>query len=76
MADARVAKPITGVGIRPDDVFVLPMCGKHHRQQHQGNERQFWQVEVGIDAILYALRLYSVSGDYSGGLAVLKAARG
>jgi hypothetical protein len=51
------------------------MCSRHHRQQHQGNERAFWN-NVGIDACLYALRLFSVSGNYERGLAVLKAASG
>ena len=75
MADARIAKPITGIGIRPDDRFVLPMCGKHHRAQHAtGNERQFWQVECGIDPIIYALALYSVTGDFSAGTAIIQAA--
>ena len=72
-ADASLAKA-TGIAIKPDDYWTLPMCGKHHRLQHQGNERAFWN-RAGIDACLYALRLYSVTGDYQKGLAVLKAAQ-
>ena len=75
MADARIAKPITGIGIRPDDRFVLPMCGKHHREQHAaGNERQFWQVTSGLDPIIYALALHSVTGDFRAGTEIIQAA--
>ena len=75
MADARIGKPITGIGIRPDDRFVLPMCGKHHRAQHDaGNERQFWQVECGIDPVIYALALHSVTGDWDAGTRIIQAA--
>lgn len=74
-ADASLAKPATGIGIKPDDYWTLPLCGKCHRLQHQGNERQFWQVKVGIDPFKYAMRLFTVSGQYSVGLAVLKATK-
>ena len=62
MADPRIAKPITGIGIRPDDKFTLPLCSSCHRKQHHGGERKFWEV-TGIDPLLVALALYSVSGD-------------
>jgi hypothetical protein len=74
-SDASLAKPSTGIGIKPADYWTLPLCGGCHRKQHQGNERAFWN-NVGIDACLYALRLFSVSGNYERGLAVLKAASG
>ena len=62
MADPRVAKPITGIAIKPDDRFALPQCGTHHKEQHAMSERRFWQ-SYGIDAVLMALAIYSVSGD-------------
>lgn len=62
MADARIAKPITGLGIKPDDWFTLPLCSKHHREQHAGNECKFWQT-LDMDPVLLALRFYSISGD-------------
>ncbi len=73
MADGRIAKPLGGNQKRVEDWFTLPMCSKHHQRQHKGNERQFWQVEVGVDAILVALTLWARSGDYQAGLATLKA---
>lgn len=73
MADGRIAKPLGGNIKRVQDYWTLPMCGKHHRHQHNRNERQFWQVEVGVDPILVALALWARSGDYQAGLATLKA---
>lgn len=72
-ADARIAKPITGVGIKPDDRFVVPLCGRCHRGQHSRGERAWWQIKQ-IDPILIALALFSVSGDYDAGAKIVAAA--
>jgi hypothetical protein len=72
-ADAALAKPESG-SFKPADYWTLPMCGKHHQLQHRGNERKFW-ADVGIDPLKYAMRLFTVSGNYQSGLAVLKATK-
>lgn len=61
-SDARIGKLNPGVGARPHDFFTVPLCGKHHREQHQGSEPKFWQSH-NIDPILLALMLYAISGD-------------
>ncbi len=62
-ADSRIGKPITGIATKPHDYFALPLCGKHHREQHKfGDERKFWQI-YGLDPILLALAIYAVTGD-------------
>ena len=61
-SDARIGKINPGVGQKPHDKFSAPLCNRHHREQHMGNEQKFWQ-DRGIDPILIALALYSVSGD-------------
>lgn len=38
----------TGMGERSSDKWALPLCGKHHRQQHSMNEREFW-ASYGVD---------------------------
>ena len=74
-ADASLAKFESGQGIKPDDYWTLPQCSKHHREQTDfGDERKWWQVMVGIDALKMALRLWSVSGDYNKAVEVIKAA--
>ena len=60
LADARIGKPNAGIGAKPDDKYVLPLCGVHHRQQHNHGEKNFWH---GQDPVLLALAIYSVSGD-------------
>src|ERR1700678_1726046 len=74
MADPRIAKPITGIGIRPDDRFTTPLCHRHHHQQHLLNEKEWWD-DCGIDPVLIALALYSVSGDYNAGIEIIEANR-
>ena len=61
-ADPRIAKPITGIGIKPDDRFTVPLCGRHNREQHESNERSWWR-ERRIDPVLVSLALFSISGD-------------
>ena len=70
-ADARIAKPIPGIGVTPDDRFVLPLCGKHHDQQHRIGETAFWDA---CDPELWALALYSISGDQEAGERIVQAA--
>lgn len=62
MADARISKPLTGNSIKPDDVFTVPLCSKHHRLQHSMSERAFWAAE-DKDPVLLALALYAYTGD-------------
>jgi len=74
-SDARVAKVNAGVGAKPNDSFVLPLCGNHHRAQHQcGNERRFWN-DLGMDPILYALALFEASGNHDQAVRIIQAAQ-
>lgn len=70
-ADRRLGKRQTGMGEKPDDAFTLPLCGSHHRDQHTGNERAWWQGRE-IDPIPLALALYRVSGDHEAGERIVR----
>ena len=36
-------KEYTGMAQKPDDCWSLPLCNRHHREQHAvGNELKFW----------------------------------
>lgn len=72
-SDLRIAKRKVGIGEKPDDIWVLPLCGEQHRRQHTMNERVYWQ-RVGIDPILYALALFAVSGDHERGCQIVASA--
>ncbi len=73
-ADARIAKPITGNSIKPDDRFTLPLCGRHHRDEQQLGEGGFWQDDQ--DPVLWALAIYSVSGDAEAAEEIIRAVHG
>jgi hypothetical protein len=50
-------KPLTGMGIRPDDKWTLPLCHKHHiTGQHLSGERLWW-AEQSIDPIRLCVTL-------------------
>lgn len=52
----------TGDGERPSDKWALPLCGRHHREQHSKNERVFW-AEYGIDPIALCMRYHAPGED-------------
>jgi hypothetical protein len=33
-----------GMGQKPDDYRVVPLCREHHQQQHTIGERTFWET--------------------------------
>jgi hypothetical protein len=55
-----------GMQQKPDDKWTVPLCGRHHRDQHAMNEKVFW-LTVGIDPIKLCEALFSVSGDHEAG---------
>ena len=71
-SDARAAKPITGAGTKPSDSWCVPLCGRHHREQHASGERKWWESK-GIDPIFVCLALYRISGDHEAGLQIIQA---
>ena len=60
--DIRFDKPQTGMGIKPDDKWVLPMTPEEHAEQHSMSEYDFWWIH-GIDATIMADELHSVWDD-------------
>lgn len=73
-ADARAAKPITGMGTRPPDSWLVPLCGKHHREQHSGGEKIFWNL-YRIDPIFVAMALERNAGDINAAELIISNAR-
>lgn len=71
MADPSIAKPMTG-GMKPHDMFTVPLCGEHHRAQHSTNERKWW-LSKGIDPVKVALALFAESGNYERGFIICQA---
>src|SRR5215469_10392180 len=73
-ADPRAAKPITGIGRKAGDEWTVPLCSKHHREQHAwpGGEQDWWKNSVDRDPIFLALALHSVSGNHEAGCQILE----
>lgn len=75
MADPRIGKPMTGIAQKPDDFFVVPLCGEHHRSQHKfGDEGAWWSI-MGRDAVTVALHIYAVTGDHGRAEHIVHSAR-
>jgi hypothetical protein len=65
--DPERGKRSVGIGERPSDCWVCPLCPQHHRlandsQHATGDERAWWEAR-GIDPLALAARLYAVSPD-------------
>lgn len=60
MSDAAIGKVNSGMGQKPDDCWVVPLSAAKHREQHEGNERWFWERH-GINPLLIAQQLYGIS---------------
>jgi hypothetical protein len=61
----------TGGAEKPSDCWTLPLCGKHHRDQHNGSESAFWESQ-GINPFVLAMSLYLRSGDYEMAITILE----
>jgi hypothetical protein len=49
----------TGMQEKSSDKWAVPLCNRHHREQHDaGNELKWW-AEKGIDPFLLAMKLRS-----------------
>jgi hypothetical protein len=72
--DPRFAKYGRAYGRKEESVWVIPLCGQHHRKQHSMGERAFWQGE-GIDPVRVAAALYIRTGDAQSAAEILAHAR-
>lgn len=63
-SDASVGKFNAGVGQKPHDWFVVPLCGRCHREQHEAGDELAWWQSKNIDPLRVAMALYLSSGDH------------
>ncbi len=73
-SDLRLGKRATGMGEKPSDWFVVPLCRPCHSKQHAGNERAFWERR-GINPIVIAQALY-LAPDHETCCQIIAANRG
>ena len=74
-SDARVAKVNAGVGQKPHDFWCVPLCGKHHDEQHRAGDERTWWASKGIDPIFLSMALYVHGGDHDRAMTVLSEQR-
>lgn len=72
-SDPDYQKPLTGMGIKPSDEWVIPLCGAHHRLQHSMSEREFW-IKQGKDPLSYCKALWRFSGNLEAGEKIIRGA--
>ena len=50
-------KRTTGMGEKPSDKWSIPLCNKHHREQHDAGDEWGWWESYGIDPFMLAITL-------------------
>lgn len=73
--DMSVGKMGRGFSRKEHDKFTLPLCGQHHRDQHDAGDEYGWWKQRGVDPVKLALAIYSVRGDYQEASRIIRAAR-
>jgi hypothetical protein len=70
-----MGKRHSGIAEKPDDIWTVPLCGKHHRLQHeyQGGEREWWR-HLGKDPLRIAAAL-KLAPDHETRLQIVHANR-
>lgn len=71
MSSAKHGKFNPGMQSRPDDVWCLPSCKKHHAQQHAGSEAKHWQ-SVNIDPFALCIELHAAFLEGRDGAAIIE----
>lgn len=47
-------KSYTGYGEKSSDRWALPLCSRHHKEQHSMNEMEFW-ASYGVNPFLLSM---------------------
>lgn len=72
--DMRYGKFGRGKGQKEESIWVVPLCGRHHRDQHHVGEMHFWR-SWGIDPCRVAAALYIRTQDHETALQILERSR-
>lgn len=78
MCSPRYGKMMTGMGVKPDDRWTVPLCARHHvfgeGAQHTMSEDLFWRTSL-INPFVLALTLWGCTGDVEAAMTILIEAR-
>lgn len=62
-SDGLVGKVNPGIGKKPEDKWVVPLCVDCHTDQHKHGERVWWE-EQRIDVIAVCQALWKCKAEY------------
>jgi hypothetical protein len=62
-----------GTGLKPHDRYTLPLCWRHHQEQHRLTEPVFWE-KAGIAPLDLCDALWDASGDRTKALELIDVA--
>lgn len=74
-ADMRYGKFGRGKGQKEESIWVVPLCGEHHRLQHYMGEKPFWRYHDIGDPCRVAAALFIRTQDYQTALQILEHAK-
>jgi hypothetical protein len=74
-ADSAYLKRAVGKGEKPNDEWVIPLCGRHHRAQHAAGDERMWWFTHCLHPVHMASLLHKHSGDTELVPLIIKAAR-
>jgi len=69
--DRVYGKDSTGMGEKPDDMWVVPLAHDVHMAQHAAGERTWW-LDQGIDPLLVAALLWTSGGNDEAGITIIR----
>lgn len=75
MGNPLYGKAHPGGAAKSDDAFTVPLCQRHHDEQHGMNEAEFWKI-LDIDPLALSLALFHSTGDEERAELIIRAHRG
>lgn len=75
LGSSLYGKPQAGMQEKPDDKWSVPLCPKHHDEQHSMNEAAFWTA-LSIDPLQLSLALSDSAGDEDRAEHIIRSHRG
>lgn len=62
----KIGKRSTGLGEKPSDQWVTPLCREHHDEQHKAGDELKWWASKNLDPFVIATVLFTRFGERRG----------
>lgn len=74
-ADLRYGKFGRGMSRKEESIWTVPLCNKHHREQHDAGDEHGWWGFYDIDPCRIAAALFIRTGSHEDANLILERAR-